>query len=479
MATATSSSSSLASRTTKGVDDPSAIRWFQWVSSTAILAVLCVLLVDDRAWLAANRGTILVWACVAVAADLMFVRIGKGLTLSMSLPVTLAAALLFPVAAAATIAFLGCLDPMELKGESSISRAVFNRCQVALATSAAAVVLHGLSIGPTDWPLIALACFLALLADFAVNASFVAVTVVLKTHTSPLSALRLLFGSEPVSSVALYLSMGLVAPLVAVVYLSSGVWALVSFLVPLALARSTLLRAERLHDAVDRINEKDEALRRSTETVGLERRDERMAVAGQLHDDVLPALYKVTLMGRVIQEDLESGRLLDLDLDVPELQSAVDTAQSEVRRLVGSLRRSSLGPGGLSVTLRLLSEDLESSGASPIRLDIASDLDGSDEALLVLYQVAKEALTNAAKYSQSSEVIVRAWPEGDEGRLVVIDSGIGFDLTRVDQRNHFGLQLMKERVESRGGRLVVESQLGGGTTIAAMVPLSLPEERRG
>jgi signal transduction histidine kinase len=36
---------------------------------------------------------------------------------------------------------------------------------------------------------------------------------------------------------------------------------------------------------------------------------------------------------------------------------------------------------------------------------------------------------------------------------------------------------MKERVESRGGRLVIESRLGRGTTIAASVPLSLPDDR--
>jgi signal transduction histidine kinase len=245
--------------------------------------------------------------------------------------------------------------------------------------------------------------------------------------------------------------------------------------VPLALARATLVRAERLHEVAERVAEKDEALRRSTETVGLERRDERMALAGELHDEVLPTLFKVSLMGRVLKEDLEAGRLLDLDLDVPELLSAIDRAQAAVRRLVGNLRRSSLGPGGLATTIRLLAEDLQSSGASPIRLEV-EHIDGSDEALLVLYQVAKEALTNAAKYSQSRDIAVRAWSEGSDGRLLVIDSGVGFEISRVDARDHFGLQLMKERVESRGGRLVVESRLGGGTTIAATVPLSLPDE---
>jgi signal transduction histidine kinase len=437
---------------------------------------LSVSVAVDESWILANAETVALWICIGVAADLMFVRVGRGLTLSMSLPVALAAALLFPVAAAAGIAFLGCLDPMELRGESSISRAVFNRCQVALATSAAAVVFHVLRVAPTDWPLIAAVSFLALLADFTVNAAFVIPTIVLRDRVAPIAALRLLFGSAPVGSVALYLSMGLMAPLISSVFLASGAWALAAFLVPLALARGTLVRAEKLHDAAERMAEKDEALRRSTEAAGLERRDERMVVAGQLHDEVLPTLFKVNLMGRVIKEDLEAGRLLDLDFDVPELLSSIDVAQNSVRNLVGSLRRSSLGPGGLVTTLGLLADDLQTSGAAPIRLDV-EDIEGSDEALLVLYQVAKEALTNAAKYSQSRDIGVRVWSEGGVGRLVVTDEGIGFELSRVDHRDHFGLQLMKERVESRGGRLIVESRLGRGTTIAVAVPLSLPDDR--
>jgi signal transduction histidine kinase len=466
----------LAERTTRGVDDPTVIRLFHWSSSAAILVALGAFAFADIDWIASNAFTFALWVIVAMAADLMFVRVGKGLTLSMSLAVTLAAALLLPIAAAAWIALLGCLDPMELRGESSVSRAIFNRCQVALATCAAGVVFHFADVGPSDWPLIALVSFLALSADFAVNATFVVPIIVLRDGVSPILALRLLFGSAPIGSTAVYLSMGLIAPLLAAVYLSSGGWALAAFLVPLALARGTLLRAERLHVAAERLAEKDEALRRTTESAGLERRDERMVVAGQLHDDVLPTLFKVSLIARVIKEDLEAGRLLDLDLDVPELLSSIDTAQAGLRRLVGDLRRSSLGPGGLDTTLGLLAEDLETNGAAPIKLDV-EHVEGSDEALLVLYQVAKEALTNAAKYSHSRDIELKAWSDGRDGRLVVIDTGVGFELSRVDQRDHFGLQLMKERVESRGGRLVIESRLGRGTTIAASVPLSLPDDR--
>jgi signal transduction histidine kinase len=470
MASATTVPGDLQNPTTRGVDDSFAIRIFQLASSLSIFVFLALLVSSERLALDGRWSQIALWAAVALAADLMLVRVGKGVTLTMSLPVSLAAALLFPPAFAAIVAFAGCFDPMEVRGESSLSRAVFNRSQVALATTAAAFVFHVGDVNAAVWPAVALWSLMALAADFAVNAACVVPTIVLRDRVSPLIAVRHLFGSAPADSTILYLSMGLVGPLIAAIYLAAGGWGLLFCLVPLALARGGLVRAERLHEAKERVATKDEALRRTTESVSEERRDERVALAGELHDEVLPPLFKVHLMGQVLKEDLDAGRLLDLDSDIPELLAATAASQAAVRHVVDRLRRSSLGPEGLVGTIRLLAEHLQSSGAPPVDLFL-EDMDGSDEALLVLYQVAREALTNAAKYSKARRITVRMWEEDRTARLIVTDTGIGFETSKVDLRNHFGLQLMKERVESRGGRLVVESRLGEGTTLAAKVPL--------
>jgi signal transduction histidine kinase len=466
----TTTSGDLQNSTTRGVDDTFAIRIFQLASSLGILVFLGLLVISERADLEGSLPKIALWAAVALAADLMLVRVGKGVTLTMSLPVSLAAALLFPPAFAAMVAFAGCLDPMEVRGESSVSRAIFNRSQVALATTAAAFVFQVGDVNASTWPAVALWSLVALAADFAVNAACVVPTIVLRDRVSPLTAVQLLFGSAPADSTVLYVSMGLVAPLIAAIYLAAGGWGLLFCLVPLALARGGLVRAERLHEAKERVATKDEALRRTTQSVGEERRDERTALAGELHDEVLPPLFKVHLMGQVLKEDLDAGRLLDLDSDLPELLAATAASQAAVRHVVDQLRRSSLGPEGLVGTIRLLAEHLQSSGAPPVDLFL-EDLNGTDEALLVLYQVAREALTNAAKYSNAGRITVRIWEEEHNGRLIVTDTGVGFETLNVDLRNHFGLQLMKERVESRGGKLVVESRLGEGTTVAAKVPL--------
>lgn len=445
------------------------VRLYFWVSSAVILLVLTLLLREGWVGVSGNLGQILLWGAVAAGADLMLVRLGRGVTLSMSLSVTLAAAALFSPAQAAMIAFLGSVDPMEFRGESSPSRMVFNRAQVACATAAAAWVFGAMPGDVRDWPQIAAWSLLALSADALINTAFVATATSLRQAVPPAEALRSLFGADAGPSAALYVSLGLVAPLIALVYQSAGAWALVAFLVPLALARIALVRAEYLRDALERMRTKDEAIRRSTKQLSDERRDERMVLAGELHDELLPALFKVHLMAQVIKQDLEAGRLLDLDSDLPELELATNEAQAIGRRTIGNLRRSTIGPGGLAETLALLAQQLESASSARIRLSLA-EVTGTESALLVVYLIGREAMTNAATYSKAREIRTRLTEDDGMLRIVVTDDGIGFDEQRVDSQLHFGLLMMRERVEALGGRLVIDSRLGEGTTIAAAVP---------
>jgi two-component system, NarL family, sensor kinase len=178
----------------------------------------------------------------------------------------------------------------------------------------------------------------------------------------------------------------------------------------------------------------------------------------------------VHLMGQVIKEDLDAGRLLELDTDLPELLSATDDAQRAVREVVSELRSSPLGPGGLSGTMRQMARHLEANGAPPLVLAL-EEFPAAAATNLVLYQAAREAMFNAARYAKSSVIRVHLWSEDGEARLIVADDGVGFDTARVDARNHFGLQFTRERVEALGGRLVIDSRLGNGTAIAVSVPL--------
>ena len=88
----------------------------------------------------------------------------------------------------------------------------------------------------------------------------------------------------------------------------------------------------------------------------------------------------------------------------------------------------------------------------------------------LLFLVGREAMNNAVRHSRASQVTVRLAEENDEIRLAVADDGVGFDPRLVDRGTHFGLQLIAERVRAAGGRVVVDSRLGTGTTVAVTMP---------
>jgi signal transduction histidine kinase len=441
---------------------------YLWAVGTLSLAAVAWLAVRDWEDISGQVFVTIAWILIACISDLFAVRLGGSVTLSMSLPVTLAASLVLSPGHAALVAFLGCLDMRELRRETPVNQVLFNRGQVACATAIAATLVSAASGSPLHWPSILVLAVLALASDFAVNVALMVPALSLRDATSASSAFRMMFGSRAIQTALLYLSLGLIAPITASLYLIAGAWGLAASLVPVWLARASLQSVENLHGAIGRLASKDVAIRESTQRLADERRDERRTLAGELHDQVLPALFKVHLLGQVLMRDLESGRLLEMEEDLPELLEATSQAQLAVREVVGNLRRSDVGANGLKASLKSLVHQLEVAGAQEIVLD-AEEVVGTERAQLVVYQVAREAMLNASRYSKSPSIQVRLRSEEGVLRISVSDNGIGFDPSHAPS-NHFGLQLMRERVEAVGGCFTLDARLGSGVVVTASVP---------
>jgi two-component system sensor histidine kinase UhpB len=99
---------------------------------------------------------------------------------------------------------------------------------------------------------------------------------------------------------------------------------------------------------------------------------------------------------------------------------------------------------------------------SSVKLDIGRRKD--------LYLLFKEAVNNAAKYSQCSNLYVRLWQDRDSLQLEIADDGKGF--VEEDVRNGNGLNNMRERAASMFARIRIDSALGQGTRIALDLPIT-------
>ncbi len=90
----------------------------------------------------------------------------------------------------------------------------------------------------------------------------------------------------------------------------------------------------------------------------------------------------------------------------------------------------------------------------------------------LLYQAAQEALSNAFRHAQPTEMTVRLAPVYHGIRLTVTDNGSGFDSTATGDRTRgFGLRLMSIAVHEAGGTISIDSSPGNGTLLTITLPL--------
>jgi signal transduction histidine kinase len=93
-----------------------------------------------------------------------------------------------------------------------------------------------------------------------------------------------------------------------------------------------------------------------------------------------------------------------------------------------------------------------------------------------ILQMAREALSNAVRHSQSAHVAIGLHNEGPLLDLSVEDDGIGFDPDVAPRRGHLGLANLRDRTAALGGTLTIQTQPGRGTSLRIRVPTAPPDE---
>jgi signal transduction histidine kinase len=462
--------SGLPRRTRKPQQEPLSLRLLEIAGVAPVLAILGLQVVLNSDEFADSLPAILPWLLVVAVADLMPIPIWGTVELMMSFPVLLASAFVFPPYVAGLLSLVGTVDRRELRREISAGRGLFNRSNVALSVMSASWVFQQTSGMDWIWPGVLASALAALVVDLAINSCLLIMGTRLLTGLPTTRLVKNVYGgSQPLTFVVSYAFFGLLAVVLATVYRSAGAWGLAAFAIPLLLAREMFVQWKSLADAQTRIQQKQSMLTRVSSRMADERRDERLAVAAGIHDELLPPLYKVHLMGQVLRQDLATGRLLDLETDLPDLLQATEAASRALRDLIRDLRNSTVGAGGLGSTLELLGRSLMEE--AKIHIEVRTqEVGGTPLTHLLLYQVAREALTNAVRHSGADTARVLLEDAGDGIRLIIEDNGRGFDPELVDQDSHFGLQLMRERVELAGGNLYIQTDGEEGTRLIVKVP---------
>ena len=213
----------------------------------------------------------------------------------------------------------------------------------------------------------------------------------------------------------------------------------------------------------------EQDLRKQAQHLMLEIKDmatelERTRLAREIHDSLGHSLTALNMQLEVFATLHET--------DPQKAMGAFHTARqlaasilNDVRAVVHSIRHQDFD---FETNLRSLVEQSQQLKGVDIKLDLnVKDLPQSSA--YQLYNIARECMTNSLKHASPHNMHISVREELDQIVLECSDDGNGFD-AKTRNGNGYGLRGMKERAESLGGTLAVESEIGQGTKVWVRLP---------
>ena len=192
---------------------------------------------------------------------------------------------------------------------------------------------------------------------------------------------------------------------------------------------------------------------------------ERARIARDLHDDLSQKLARLAIGIDRLATDTSTH-----EISARALKAQVAEIVEDVHRLSHALHPSKLEALGLVSAIEGCCSEVSLQGDIDVRFTHARvPRSVSKDVSLCLYRIVQEALTNVVRHSGARVADVAILGAGEQIELRIADQGRGFE----PHGEHYGLGLvsMRERVRCVGGRFIVRSSAGIGTSIVARVPV--------
>jgi len=203
--------------------------------------------------------------------------------------------------------------------------------------------------------------------------------------------------------------------------------------------------------------------------------EERKRLSRELHDGLAQEIYSALIQ-------LQSMRYTNDYEKVKETASSIETiivkSLNSIKSMAIDLRPAALDDMGLYAALKSYCKRFEETFGMEVELysNIQTErYTGKIETMV--YRVCTEALINAAKYADTDEVVVYLLAGKKQLRVEVMDEGLGFDLHNIHVKGTgLGLRNMEERISLLGGKFSIETSIGTGTKVLAVIPLEQEEQ---
>jgi two-component system nitrate/nitrite sensor histidine kinase NarX len=203
--------------------------------------------------------------------------------------------------------------------------------------------------------------------------------------------------------------------------------------------------------------------------------EERQRLAREVHDSFGQILTFMKMRLHLMEGMARSGDRDHLLSEILEVRSVLKESHEEVRRSIYQLKES--GPPLTPLWDRWAEHMRLFQGQTRIQVEMtgreAVPAHLPERVEDQVTRVIQEALVNVRNHSGAEHVRFDAWEDGGDLVLAIVDDGCGFSLEQRKQDGgyHFGLDIMRERIESVGGRLKITSEEGRGTYVELAVPI--------
>jgi signal transduction histidine kinase len=195
----------------------------------------------------------------------------------------------------------------------------------------------------------------------------------------------------------------------------------------------------------------------------------RENISSDLHDEIGSTLSSIAILSEALQKKTEQG---DNHQSIGVITERTRQVMDTMSDIVWSI--NPMNDEMAIVLLKMREFAAETLEAKEIVLhfhtdDVLPALRLSIEQRKDFYLFFKEAINNAAKYAQASQIWIKIYKFNQGIQLEIQDNGKGFDATQTIPGN--GLQNMRERTQRMRGRMELDTLPGMGTRIKLFIPL--------
>ncbi|MFD2445121.1 sensor histidine kinase [Bacillus sp. CGMCC 1.16607] len=202
--------------------------------------------------------------------------------------------------------------------------------------------------------------------------------------------------------------------------------------------------------------------------------EEIKRIALELHEGVGQSLYSMFTGLQFIEAGVEQPHLKSY---IKEMSQIMEKTIKEIRILSVELHPPTLTTLGLLPAIKSYVKLYTSTFGIEVGMESVGDEQFiSESSRVAIFRVCQEALSNIAKYADTSDVKISFLWSNESLKITIQDFGKGFEM---ENKKSFGLEAMKERMLLTGGECVISSKIGEGTSIEISLPLKNEEEQRG